>query len=161
MEPVLAWLEGSALGYAIRGSGVWTYSLLNLTHILGISSLFGAVLTLDLRLLGAWRSVPIGAIARPVVPIATAGFCVAASSGLCMLATNGTEYVGNPFLPLKFGFIGFSLLNVLIVNQLPAWKQRDSVPLTPRGERQLAIAGGVSLVCWLAAVTCGRMIGYW
>ena len=57
---MLAWLEGSALGYAIRNSGVWTYSLLNLTHILGIASLFGSVLALDLRLLGAWRSVPVG-----------------------------------------------------------------------------------------------------
>jgi hypothetical protein len=157
----LAWLEGSALGYAIRNSGVWTYSLLNLTHILGIASLFGSVLALDLRLLGAWRSAPIGVIARPVVPIATAGFCIAAASGLCMLSTNGTEYANNPFLPLKFAFIGLGLINVVIVNQLPAWKQRDTAPPTRSGERQLAIVGGVSLVCWLAAVTCGRMIGYW
>ena len=149
------------MGYAIRNSGVWTYALLNLTHILGIASLFGAVLTLDLRLLGAWRSVPLAAIARPVLPIATAGFFVAAASGLCMLATNGTEYIGNPFLPLKFGFIGLGLINVVIVNRLPAWKQRAAGPPSARGARQLAVVGGVSLVCWLAAVTCGRMIGYW
>ncbi len=32
---------------------------MNLVHILGISSLFGSVLVLDLRLLGVWRHVPL------------------------------------------------------------------------------------------------------
>ena len=54
---LLAWLESSALGHAMRESGVWTYGLVNLTHILGVSSLFGSVLVLDLRLLELWRGV--------------------------------------------------------------------------------------------------------
>ena len=82
----------------MRNAGVWTYGIVNLTHILGVSSLFGAVLVLDLRLLGLWRSVPLASIARPTVPIATTGFIVAATSGLCLISTNGSEYIGNPFL---------------------------------------------------------------
>ena len=112
MEPVLAWLEGSALGHAVRASGVWTYAVLNLTHLLAISSLFGGILVLDLRLLGLWRRVPFAALARPVIPIATTGFVLAAASGICMLSTNGTEYVGNPFLPIKFAAIGGGLIAV-------------------------------------------------
>jgi hypothetical protein len=161
VEPVLAWLEGSALGHAIRTSGVWTYAILNLAHILGIASLFGAVLVLDLRLLGAWRRVPLGALARPVVPIATTGFVLAAASGMCMLSTNGTDYVGNPFLPIKFAAIGAGVINVAVVTRLPAWKERDVGPASGAGERQLAVAGGLSLACWLTAVAAGRMIGYW
>ena len=161
MEPVLAWLEGSPLGYAIRDSGVWTYAILNLTHILGISSLFGAVLTLDLRLIGLWRHVPIAAIARPVVPIATIAFGVAIASGICMLSTNGTEYIGNPFLPIKFTAIAAGLVNVAVVNRIPGWRLRNSTPITPRDERRLAIVGALSLLCWLTAVGAGRMIGYW
>lgn len=155
------WLEGSALGHAIRASGVWTYGILNLTHILGLSSLFGAILALDLRLLGFWRRVPLGALARPVVPIATTGFCVAAASGLCMLSTNGTEYIGNPFLPIKFGAIGVGLINVAVIRSLPAWRARDVAPVSAAGERQLAVVGGISLASWLTAVSAGRMIGYW
>ena len=161
MEPVLAWLEGSALGHAVRGAGVWTYGILNLAHILGLSSLFGAILVLDLRLLGLWRRVPLGAIARPVIPIATTGFCIAVPSGICMLATNGTEYVGNPFLLIKFAAIGAGLLNVAAVRGLRAWKARDAGPMTPAAERQLAVAGALSLLSWLTAVSAGRMIGYW
>src|SRR5205823_7233682 len=98
----MAWLQGSVLGHAMRESGVWTYGVVNLIHILGIASLFGAVLVLDLRLLGVWRKVALPAITRPTVPVAATGFAIAASSGLCLLATKATEYVGNPFLYIKF-----------------------------------------------------------
>jgi hypothetical protein len=48
----MAWLEGSALGHVMRESGVWTYGIVNLVHILGVCCLFGSVLILDLRLIG-------------------------------------------------------------------------------------------------------------
>ena len=44
------WLQGSALGHFMRESGAWTYAIVNLAHILGVASLFGSVLVLDLRL---------------------------------------------------------------------------------------------------------------
>jgi len=28
-------------------------------------------------------------------------------------------------------------------------------------QRQLAVMGGISLACWLTAITCGRMIAFW
>ena len=59
------WLEGSALGQLMRTAGVWSYGVVNLVHILGLSTLFGSVLVLDLRLLGAWRRVPLTALESP------------------------------------------------------------------------------------------------
>lgn len=157
----MAWLEGSALGHAMRNSGVWTYGLVNLAHILGVASLFGGVLVLDLRLLGAWRQVPLAAIARPTVPVATAGFVVAATSGLCLITTNATEYIGNPFLLVKFPAVAVGLANVAVLSRLTAWKARTTRDLTPREQRQLATAGAVSLASWLTAISAGRLIGYW
>jgi hypothetical protein len=161
LHEILAGLQGSALGHAMRESGVWTYGVVNLAHILGVGSLFGAVLVLDLRLLGLWRSVPLAAVARPTVPVAATGLVVAVASGLCLLATNGTEYVGNPFLYIKFPAIGLGLLNVLVLHSLPAWKGRKTREPSGRERLQLAAAGGVSLLCWLTAISAGRMIGYW
>jgi len=161
MGELLAWIEDSALGVAVRESGVWTYGLINLTHILGVASLFGSVLILDLRLLGAWRSVALAALARPAVPIATAGFLVAATSGICLLATNATEYLGNAFFYIKFPAIALAIGNVLVLNTMPAWKARNTRPPSPREEVWLAVAGGISLLCWLTAVAAGRLIGYW
>ena len=161
MHEFMAWLEGSALGHAMRESGVWTYGIVNLVHILGVSSLFGSVLVLDLRLLGIRRNVSLPAVTETTVPIAAIGFAVAAASGICLLATKATEYVGNPFLYIKFPAILLGIMNVGILNLLSGWKMRKTRELSLREQRHLAIAGGVSLVCWLTAITAGRMIGYW
>jgi len=156
-----AWLEGSALGHAMRESGVWTYGIVNLVHILGVAALFGAVLVLDLRLLGVWRRVNLAAISTPTVQIASLGFVVAAASGVCLLATKATEYVGNPFIYIKFPAIGLGLLNVIALKSLAAWREHTARELSAREQAKLAVAGGISLFCWLTAVTAGRMIGYW
>lgn len=161
MYEFMAWLEGSALGHAMRESGVWTYGVVNLFHILGVASLFGAVVVLDLRLVGLWRTIALSAITTPTVPLAAAGFAVAALTGVCLLATKATEYVGNPFLYIKFPAIGLALLNVAVLSSLPAWKQHKIRDLSAREHSTLAVFGGVSLACWLTAVTAGRLIGYW
>ena len=100
-------------------------------------------------------------ITTPTVPIATTGFCVAATSGLGLLATKATEYVGNPFIYIKFSAIALGLLNVIILNFLSAWKTHKMRALSTREQSQLATVGGISLFCWLTAITAGRMIGYW
>src|SRR3954453_16310533 len=102
----MAWLQGSALGHAMRESGVWTYGVVNLIHILGVASLFGAVLVLDLRLLGVWPKVALASVSEPTGGVAATGFTIAVLSGVCLLATKATEYVGNPFLYIKFPAIG-------------------------------------------------------
>jgi hypothetical protein len=161
MLEFLTWLEGSALAGALRSSGVWTYAWLNLGHILGISLLFGAVVILDLRLLGLWRSAPLAAIARPTVPVSALGFLIAITSGVLMISFNASEYHGNPFLYIKLPVIALGFVNVLIVTRLAAWRAIGHRELAPREQRQLAVAGFVSLACWLTAVAMGRMIGYW
>jgi hypothetical protein len=157
----MAWLQYSVVGHAMRESGVWMYGVVNLVHILGIATLFGSVLVLDLRLLGVWRKVPLAAISKPAVPLAKIGFAVAALSGVCLLATKATEYVGNPFLYIKFPAIGLGLLNVATLHCVPAWKQHTYRELSEREQTTLAVFGGISLASWLTALSAGRMIGYW
>jgi hypothetical protein len=161
LHDFMAWLQASTLGHAMRESGVWTYGVVNLIHILGIATLFGAVLVLDLRLLGVWRNVTLRAISKPTVPVATTGFVIAAVSGVCLLATKATDYIGNPFLYIKFPAIGLGILNVVALSCLPAWKQHKNRALSSREQNTLALFGGISLACWLTAISAGRMIGYW
>ena len=157
----MAWLQASALGHAMRESGVWTYGIVNLVHILGVASLFGSVVVLDLRLLGFWRKVALRAISGPTVPVAATGFALAVLSGPCLLATKATEYVNNPFIYIKFPAIGLGILNVAVLHYLPAWKEHKVRELSPREESKLAVIGAVSLFCWLTAISAGRMIAYW
>jgi hypothetical protein len=145
----------------VRDSGVWTYAFLNLFHILGVATLFGSILVLDLRLLGLARHLPIRDLSRLSIPLSKAGFTLAAATGVMMLATNGSEYTGNPFLPAKFAAIGLGLVNVAVVGRLRAWRALGARELSLVERRTLAVAGGTSLASWLTAVVCGRMIGYW
>lgn len=162
MLDVMAWLESSALADFLRGLGVWTYGLLNLAHIFGIGSLFGAVLLLDLRLLGLWRSIPAASLIRPTVPLAAFGVMLAAASGIMMLSFNATEYHGNPFLYVKLPVVVAGLVNVAIIQRLAAWRRAASgLPSEPGDQRLLAVFGGLSLLIWLIVISCGRMIGYW
>ena len=101
----------------MRDNGVWFYGIINLTHILGVATLFGSVVILDLRLLGFWPDSPLAAISRPTTRMAAAGFGIAAVSGAGLLATKATEYVGNPFLYIKIPVIGLALLNVFLVHR--------------------------------------------
>ena len=145
----------------MRASGVWAYGVVNLVHILGIATLFGSVLAFDLRLIGLWRRVPLTTLERPTLTLAACGFAVAVSSGVTLLSANGSEYVGNPFLALKFSAIGLGLANIVAAQFLPAWRARAAEPHGPRQRFALRILGATSLACWLGAVAAGRMIGYW
>ena len=161
MRDFLSWMESSALGQLMRDAGPWSYAVVNLSHVLGVAALFGSILVLDLRLLGLWRRVPIAALASATVPVGKTGVAVALVTGVLLLATNATEYIGNPFLILKFPAIAIGLVNVFVLSRLPAWKARGVRELTQGESRQLQLMGGISLVSWLTAVTAGRMIAYW
>ena len=157
----LAWIESSALGVFMRQSGPWTYGIVNLGHLLGVSTLFGSILVLDLHLIGVWRRGPLDALARATVPVSKVGFAVAMATGLGLLSSNASEYLDNPFFLIKFLAIGCGLLNVWLLSRASAWRARGTRELSAGEQRQLAVMGGLSLVCWLTAVSAGRMIGYW
>ena len=93
--------------------------------------------------------------------VAGTGFAVAILTGPALLATKATEYVGNPFLPIKLVAIVLGIINIAIVHNLPAWKQRANPQLSAAQRRQLAFAGSTSLFCWISAISAARLIAYW
>src|SRR6266853_1092554 len=132
-------MQASWLGHFMRESWVWTYAIVNLAHVLGIASLFGSILVLDLRLIGLGRRVPLVALSSSIVPVAATGFVIAATTGLGLLATKATEYVGNPFLLIKFPAIALGLVNAVVIRQTPAWRVHHARDLTPGEQLHLAI----------------------
>lgn len=161
LRELLAWIQLSALGVFMRGSGPWTYGIVNLVHILGVATLFGSILLLDLHLIGVWRRGPLSVLARTAVPVGKAGFVVAAASGICLLSSNATEYTDNLFFLIKFPAIAVGLLNVWLIGRTPGWRRLAEREPSPVEGRRLAILGGLSLASWLTAISAGRMIGYW
>ena len=114
-----------------------------------------------LRLLGAWRTIPLAALSRPTTTMARIGFLLAVCSGIPMITVKSTDYIGNPFLLVKFPAIALALVNVWLVHRSPAWQAHRTRALLPAEQRRLAGGAALSLVFWLTAITAGRMIGYW
>jgi hypothetical protein len=161
VHALFAWIEATGLGQFMRHSGPWTYAFVNLAHVIGVATLFGSVLVLDLRLLGMWRSVPLGPLSRIAVPVAASGLAIAIPTGAALLATKATAYEGNVFLLIKFPAIALGLVNLTLAHWSAAWNSRDSGDPSQADRRRLALFGGVSLASWLTAIAMGRLIAYW
>jgi hypothetical protein len=152
LEAVAAWPVAAAL----RGSPV-AYPIVSAIHIAAIGLLLGAIATLDLRLLGVFRSHPVAHLAPPLVRVAAAGLVGAIMSGALLFSTRPTAYAENPAFLAKLALIGVGLLNVLIVRLNSRWaevREGGQIPATIRA------AALMSLVVWLGAVLAGRWIGF-
>jgi hypothetical protein len=157
----LTWAEATAIGHFMRESGPWTYAWVNVVHVLAVAALFGSVLVVDLRLLGFGRRLSLSSIAAAATPITAAAVCVALASGWMLLTTKATAYNDNPFLLIKLPVVALALVNASLIRLSSAWRASRTRELLPPERRQLAVMAAISLSCWLTAIVCGRMIGYW
>ena len=152
----LAALQGSALPTALRLSS-YGYPLVNAAHIIGIALLFGAIVPLDLRLLGFWPSVPAAALARILVPMAMAGLALAVATGSLLFSVAAVKYAGLGVFQLKMLLVLAATANALLLTQAPGWRDDAENQLSsPR----ITIAAGLSVALWLGALLCGRFIAY-
>jgi hypothetical protein len=148
LEGWLATIQGLEVAQALRASR-WAYPLVNVGHVLGLAALFGAILVLDLRLIGVWRGVDAAAIERPAVTVAAAGLAVAAVTGGLLFSVRASEYAALGVFWVKIGFVAAGTLNAVVMRA------------TGLGRKVPAIAAGLSLIAWTGAIVAGRLIGYW
>jgi hypothetical protein len=160
LEALAAALEATALSQTLRAS-IWLYPLVNTAHVVGIALLFGGIVPLDLKLVGAWPRVPLPPLARVLVPMAMAGLLLAIGSGLLLFATKPRDYVVEPLFGLKMALLAAALLNALRLRGSAAWRRLgvdgDDGARRPRAWR---VAGIASVLLWLAVIAAGRLIGY-
>jgi hypothetical protein len=152
LEALSAWPVAAAL----RGSAV-AYPLVNAAHIASVGLLLGAVVTLDLRLLGAFRSHPLAHLAPPLGRVAAAGLLGAAATGLLLFGTRPAAYLGNPAFLAKLALVGLGLANALALRLGPRWAEAAG---GGRVAASVRVAALVSLLVWPGTVVAGRWIGF-
>lgn len=142
---------------ALRASR-WVYPLVNTGHILGLALLFGAIIPLDLRMLGFWRSIRVGTLSQVLVPMALTGVILTIVMGGLLFAVRAEKYAALGVFQLKLLFVLGAVINALLLHTSSAWAEaQDRTGTMPR---RLRVAAGLSIVFWTAAIVCGRMIGY-
>ena len=130
----------------------WGYAAANTAHVASIAVLVGAILPLDLRLLGAWRSVPLAPLARVLVPVAATGLACAATTGLLLFATRATEYAALDLLWLKLALVTAGTVHAVAIQAGPGLQA-----LSAGGQR---LTGSFSLTCLAGALVCGRFLAF-
>lgn len=139
---LLDWIGAWPGAVLLQGSGT-AYLLVNAAHILGIGLLVGAIIPLDLRLLGFFRTVPLAVLWPFLSRAAAVGFGLAIVTGLWLFSVKAAEYIANEAFLWKVGLLAAALLNIVIQHRRPN-----------------PASALCSLVLWLSVLIAGRWIGF-
>ena len=139
--PGASWLQQSATAYLF----------VNAAHILGLAVLLGAILPLDLRLLGWFRRFPIEVLRPFLVRCAAAGLGLALLTGAWLFSVKPDEYLANPAFRWKLVLLALALVNVGLQHSGAVF-----LHLSPA----VRVRAGISLCLWLAVLVAGRWIGF-
>ncbi len=142
---LLVALQSSEAAQALRGS-TWLYPGVAFAHALGACLAVGAIVLVDLRLLGMGKGVSIDALVAFAVPIALAGAALAVLAGLSMFATGAAHFARNPAFLFKMVMLAFAVWN--------------AVAFHPFGADRAPIHALASLVAWNAVVAGGILTAY-
>lgn len=151
-------LQEMALPSALRASR-WVYPVVNTGHILGLALLFGAILPLDLRLLGLWPGHSLKALTRILVPVALCGLVLSLTTGALLFSVHAVKYAATPLFQVKLLLILAAVANALLLRRTADWTLVQVTDLRVDSGR-LRLAGGLSILLWLAVVFCGRFLAY-
>ena len=153
MEEIFATIQTTPVAQYLRTSR-WAYAAVNTAHVFGIALLVGAILPLNLRLLGFWRGVPRVALVRVLVPVAAAGLLLAIVAGALLFSVRAEEYAVLGVLRLKLALIALGILGALALHRA------YGLELAEASDARVAAHAILSTVCWLGALACGRLIAF-
>ena len=125
-------------------------------HLVAISTFVGAIMIVDLRLIGwgAGRQSSAG-MARSAERILLWAGAVVLTTGILQFMPNALRYYKSPFFAFKMGVLVAALVFTVTLRRRVAAADGDRlaswVPKT---------VGAVSLVFWMSVTIGGRLIGF-
>lgn len=153
-----AWLESLPIAGRIGES--WGFPLLESIHVVSATFLVGAIVMLDLRLLGlAARSHAVSRISREIVPWTLAAAFVSVAAGIGLFMTRAGHYAGNTAFQIKMALLVLAGINSVFFHfrtsrSIAAW-DRAGVTVAPA-----RLAGAASILLWIGIMLAGRWIGH-
>jgi hypothetical protein len=159
INTLLKAIEASGLATGIRDA-LWLFPLIESTHVIGLSLVFGTILIIDLRLLGvASTHRSFARMASDILKWTWAAFALTALTGSLMFITNARVYYHNSFFRTKMLLLALSGINMLVF-ELTAGRtihRWDKAPAAPRAGKA---AAALSLAMWVGIIIMGRLVGF-
>ena len=157
MENIITWLESSIIHGWINSHN-WLVLILEIIHFFGLSLLLGALLIIDLRILGRFKFIPISSV-HSLLPIVFIGFGINLLSGMLFVYYEPGRYLINIGFQIKMVLVVLAGLNALLYfwklqPLLENWSEDAVTPFFAK------IVGASSLLLWYGVLACGRFIPY-
>jgi hypothetical protein len=153
----LLMLEGLPPSVWLRYSlSLFAFPFVIAMHTIGLAWLVGPNLIIDLRILGFAPSMSLSSMGR-FLPVMIVGFWINLITGAWLSIAYATTMLTNPMVYIKLAFIivAIVILRLQMTRVIRSASADD--PVLPSRARVLAAA---SIVCWIMAITTGRMMAY-
>lgn len=121
-------------------------------HVLSAAVLFGAILIVDLRIIGVMRELDVQKLAKLALPWAIGATIVALSSGVVLLLFDPIAVGVHSYFLLKMALILLGLANALGFHWLVRLDGISSKRLAP-------VMGAVSIALWAGVFLCATLNG--
>ncbi len=134
----------------------WLFAFCETLHFIGLCTLMGALLIVDLRLIGVIKKGSIKSTLN-FTYLAMAGFAMNLISGFGCFASNPTNYYENPLFRWKMLAILIAGLNLAFF-ELVERKKLLALPEGAPMPLESKISGAASLLLWTAVIILGRFL---
>ena len=153
--PFFQWAEATTVGEVIRDSS-WAFAVIESFHLLALSVIGGAVLIVDLRLLGlGLRTQPIADVARDARPWLVGSLIVMLVTGVGLFLSEAMKCYGSTAFAVKMTCLALVIVFTFTV--------RLKVTMADEGRVRpawLKLVALVSLALWFGVGASGRWIGF-
>jgi len=149
------WLQYSAPLIAMRSSP-WLFPVIATIHLMGLAVIGGAVLLVDLRLLGlGLRRQPVRELAQDAERWLFRGVAVMVATGILLFMCFATKYYYLTFFWVKMAALCLVVVFTVSVRRRVA--MADETGINPVWSKAVAL---VSLSLWTTVALGGRYIGF-
>ena len=149
------WCDGSALGNAIRSS-TYIFPILEVFHLLGLAVIGGAVLLIDMRLLGiGLRRQPVSEIARSAQPFLVTSLLVMLISGGLLFTSEAVKCYHHEAFWFKMASLFLAILFTFTIQRKVT--MADQSRIVPGSAK---LVGLISFILWACVGLGGRLIGF-
>lgn len=152
--PWFQWIESLWLGRFIVESN-WLFPVIESVHLLGLALLGGAVMVVDMRMLGILlKNRPVTEIAAEARPWMIRGIIVMLLTGIPLFMSEAVKCYYSPAFWVKMYALAAALLYTFTIRTRVT--QSEAVHNTARQ----VLVGALSIALWFTVAAGGRWIGF-
>jgi hypothetical protein len=154
LKPFFDWFQTLAFSHAFRES-VWMFAVIEASHLLALAVFAGAILMVDLRLLGTGlKDRPLAQVARDAQPWLWGSLFALFATGVPMIMGNGEKYYFSEYFWQKMVVLVVAFIYMVTIRRM--FVKADEARTAPMWRKAVGLG---SIALWLFVAVWGRFIG--